>query len=106
MTTTAKNKKPSNGGVYQKWNADGTINHYEAIEPVEKMIEPVICNGCGKIYDLAAGKVVHRYTDCTQYTTPCCGKQADDRRWKSMPDFKNFDPAGFVLVDGNQRLKN
>lgn len=52
-----------------------------------KMIAPVSCNHCGKSYDLCDVKVNHRYADCTQYKTPCCDKLADDREWKSLPDF-------------------
>ena len=53
----------------------------------DKMLIPVHCNHCGRNYDLCDTEVVHRYADCTQYKTPCCKKLADDREWKSFPDF-------------------
>lgn len=59
---------------------------------ISKMISPVKCNHCGKIYDLTTAKVNHRYADCDQFTTPCCGYQfADTRTWKSFPDYENLD---------------
>jgi len=56
------------------------------------MISPVVCTHCGEIYDLTEAKVIHRYSDCTLFTTPCCGRQADDRQWKGMPDFTRWTP--------------
>lgn len=56
------------------------------------LIKPVICNHCNKIYDLTTVKVKHRYEDCSQFITPCCKNQfADDRLWKSFPDFILLD---------------
>lgn len=49
------------------------------------MISPVRCNRCGKVYDLTCGKVVHQYSDCTVFITPCCNIQVDDRTWTSSP---------------------
>jgi len=44
----------------------------------------VICNRCGKIYDLTKVEVTHRFHDCTQFTTPCCNSPfADDRVFKN-----------------------
>lgn len=65
---------------------------------IKGMISPVICS-CGKVYDLTTVKVVHRYADCTQFRTPCCKKLADDREYKSMPDFERIDLKGAVLVE-------
>ncbi len=84
--------------TYLQMTPNGAMIKYIAIEPVSKMTAPVICNGCGKVYDLAAGKVVHRYGDCTQYRTPCCNRLADDRTWKSFPDFKEFNASEFELI--------
>lgn len=56
---------------------------------IQGMIVPVKCNHCGKAYDLTAATVNHRFADCDQFTTPCCGyKFADTRQWKSFPDYK------------------
>lgn len=58
--------------------------------PVEDMFSPVRCNRCGAIYDLGYVKTGARYSDCTCFTTPCCGRQADDRTWKGSPDFQKL----------------
>lgn len=55
------------------------------------MLVPVICNHCGKVYDLCGGNVIHRYADCTVYETPCCKIMVDDREYKSMPDYKRIN---------------
>jgi len=95
---TDTEKKTTKGEVYSRMEANGTILTYEALEPIRKMISPVICNNCGKIYDECGVKVEHRFSDCDQFYTPCCNKLADNRAWKSFPDFKKFDPTGFRLV--------
>ena len=43
------------------------------------MIAPVRCLSCGSIFDLCEGKPVARYSDCTVFITPCCGRTTDDR---------------------------
>ena len=61
-------------------------------EDISWMISHVKCNHCGEVYDLTTAKVNHRYQDCDQFTTPCCGYQfADTRTWKSFPDYKRLD---------------
>jgi hypothetical protein len=52
------------------------------------MISPVACNHCGKTYDLAAAvTVTARFSDCSCFTTPCCGRNVDDREFVSSPAF-------------------
>ena len=51
------------------------------------MILHVLCRHCGKAYDLATVGDVHHIGDCTIFDTPCCGRRADDRKLKSLPDF-------------------
>lgn len=51
---------------------------------------PVRCR-CGQIFDLQAVTVTARYSDCTVFTTPCCGRTADNREWKGAPDFTRID---------------
>ena len=68
----------------------GTLTILYNKKEVDKMISPVKCCRCGKVFDLTTAKVVHRYTDCTQFITPCCKKQADDRAWKSIPDIESI----------------
>lgn len=56
------------------------------------MIKPVQCNHCLQIYDLADAKINHRYEDCDQFTTPCCGYEfADTRTYKSLPDYTEIN---------------
>lgn len=62
----------------------------EIPEMVEGMSSPVLCNYCGDVYDLKQVHVIHRYTDCTTYNTPCCDKMVDDRMWISFPAFKKL----------------
>jgi hypothetical protein len=77
------------------------------VEVLSSMLVPVVCRHCGAIYDLCAGEPTARYADCTCYITPCCGRHADDRKWKSMPDFtelrdlKDFFGLG---MDGSYRV--
>jgi hypothetical protein len=52
------------------------------------MISPVVCSYCGKEYDLGAVTVTARFSDCSCFTTPCCGKNVDDREFVSFPAFR------------------
>lgn len=64
------------------------------------MEERVVCAHCGSIYDLMKVTTVARYADCTVFTTPCCGREADDRRWKPRPDFERLqDPVAYFGQD-------
>ena len=56
-------------------------------EKLARMLVPVVCSHYGAVYDLCSTHPTARYSDCTCYITPCCGRHADDRRWKSLPDF-------------------
>lgn len=50
--------------------------------PVEAMMHPVRCMHCRLVYSLGHVKVTGRYTDCSVWTSPCCGHQGiDDRPW-------------------------
>lgn len=60
---------------------------------IQAMMFPVRCT-CGQLYDLAKVEVTGRYTDCTLWKAPCCGRQADDRGetgWKSTKDYYPID---------------
>jgi hypothetical protein len=51
----------------------------------EAMTEPVACR-CGAVYDLAAvTDIIARYADATRFRAPCCGVEADERRWVPQP---------------------
>lgn len=56
----------------------------------------VICNHCRSTYELGRVTTVARYADCTVFITPCCGREVDDRSWKSFPDFTKIrDEIGY-----------
>ena len=65
---------------------------------VKQMLSPVVCTHCGAIYDLCAVTPICRRTDCTTFKTPCCGRFADDRKWKGMPDIRPVEPDGRVVT--------
>ncbi len=69
------------------------FGHIAPVADVTGMMSPVRCR-CGRVYDLTKVKVTGRYADCTVFETPCCKRQADDRTWKSMPDFTRLDNDG------------
>lgn len=50
----------------------------------EAMMTPAVCQ-CGQVYDLGMVTVTARYADASVWTAPCCGVQADDRRWVHQP---------------------
>lgn len=62
----------------------------------EGMTSPVQCNRCGGIYDLGTVTVTQRYADCSVWNTPCCNRTADDREWKSLPDYRRITDQGAV----------
>ncbi len=47
-----------------------------------EMFKPARCTFCGDYYDLATVTVIARFADCSVWTTPCCGKTADDNPLK------------------------
>lgn len=57
---------------------------------IAEMFYPVRCAHCRQIYDAGKVKVTARYSDCSCWTSPCCGLQVDDRGpgWKSRPDIE------------------
>lgn len=62
---------------------------------IQEMFKPVRCT-CGHIYDLGKVEVTARYTDCSMWKAPCCGRTADDRGetgWKSTQDYTVIDKA-------------
>jgi hypothetical protein len=61
-------------------------------DKIAEMFMPVRCRWCGEIYDLGTVTVTARYADCSVWNTPCCSRTADDREWKSMPDYTRIDP--------------
>jgi hypothetical protein len=63
----------------------------------EGMFQPVRCTHCRGIYDLGKVEVTARYTDCSMWKAPCCGRTVDDRGetgWKSRSDYTRLDRSG------------
>lgn len=61
---------------------------------LEAMGQPVRCVHCGGIYDLTVVTVEARYTDCSVWKTPCCGRTVDDRGetgWKLRGDYERIE---------------
>lgn len=46
---------------------------------VLEMTSPYRCLRCDKVHDVANVEVVGRYSDCTMWKCPNCGKTIDDR---------------------------
>jgi hypothetical protein len=42
------------------------------------MRRPAQCR-CGDVYDLDRVTVTGRFAECSEWRTPCCGREADDR---------------------------
>lgn len=60
----------------------------------ENMTFPVRCTYCSGVYDLGTVEVTARYTDCSMWKSPCCGRTVDDRGetgWKSHQDYVRLD---------------
>lgn len=58
------------------------------------MHQPVECAHCHRVYDLGTVEVTARYTDCSMWKAPCCGRTVDDRGetgWKSFKDYHRLD---------------
>lgn len=83
--------------VYEKGNGRRVLIHkdgtFEYLPDTRGMQTPVQCLKCGEVYDLGHVTVTSRYADCSVWETPCCGKVADDRLFKSLPDIRPL-PAG------------
>lgn len=62
-------------------------------DEISRMQSPARCTHCGGIYDLGMVTVYQRYSDCSVWKTPCCGRTADDRKFKSLPDYTEIDKA-------------
>ncbi len=64
------------------------------LDQIAIMFSPVRCASCSRIYDLGKVEVIARYTDCSMWKAPCCGRPADDRGetgWKSTKDYYPID---------------
>lgn len=61
----------------------------------------VVCTYCGATYDLGAVTVLARYSDATTFKTPCCGHEADDREWLSLPSFTRVERVQRIRSDGS-----
>lgn len=66
---------------------------FDFIDPkeLEGMFSAVRCTHCGGVYDLGKVEVTGRYTDCSIWKAPCCGRTVDDRGetgWKTFKDYE------------------
>jgi hypothetical protein len=62
--------------------------------PIEEMTIPVRCMHCRAIYSLMHVLVTGRYTDCSVWTSPCCGVSGiDDRPWVRDRHYREIDKA-------------
>jgi hypothetical protein len=62
-------------------------------EDTAGMFSPVRCTWCRRVYDLGKVEVTARYTDCSMWKAPCCGRTVDDRGdtgWKSRKDYEHL----------------
>ena len=69
----------------ERWDIFG-----EVLADTSGMFMPVRCAHCGGVYDAGKVEVTARYTDCSVWRTPCCGRTVDDRGetgWKSFSDY-------------------
>lgn len=65
-----------------------------ALSEIADMFSPVRCASCRGVYDLGKVEVTARYTNCSVWKAPCCGRVADDRGetgWKSTRDYYPID---------------
>lgn len=57
-------------------------------------MSPVRCLHCRQVYDLGFVEVAARYSDCTVWTTPCCGHRGvDDRPWVRARHYRELSKA-------------
>jgi hypothetical protein len=74
------------------WRTDKYGRLIDGPDPkvIAEMFYPVRCTHCRKIYDAGKVEVTARYTDCSMWKAPCCGRTVDDRGkgWKSRPDIE------------------
>ncbi len=64
----------------------------------ERMLIPVRCNHCHRVYDLAGpSERIARYADCDVFKAPCCGRTVDTRSWKSFPDYQEWPHGQFGI---------
>lgn len=70
-----------------RWEFDMMNGTVMRMHDVSEMMAPVECGLCGSVYDSANVTVTARYSDCSVWVSPCCGRTVDDRPagWVSRP---------------------
>jgi len=69
------------------------------------MRNKVRCYHCGGTYDLGKVEVTGRYTDCSVWKAPCCGRTVDDRPWPHGGHYREvkgdspYDDDGYYVMD-------
>jgi len=62
----------------------------------------VRCSFCGKTYDMKDIKITAHHADATVFRTPCCNREADDRRWKH--DYEIIEPDGTLIKNADGKV--
>ena len=70
-----------NDNILKQRTSDGKYVKREVIH-LPLSIYSVVCNHCGKIYDIRKTEVTLRYNNITEFKAPCCGELCDDRPFK------------------------
>jgi hypothetical protein len=62
--------------------------------PIADMMFPVRCAHCAAVYSLSHVHVTARYSDCSVWTSPCCGVRGiDDRPWVRDRHYREISKA-------------
>jgi hypothetical protein len=72
------------------------IRRWPSQPDISEMTTPARCAWCWRVYDLGRVTVLSRYSDCSIWRSPCCGRLVDDRRWGSRSDYTEIDKAAFT----------
>jgi len=67
--------------ILKQLTSDGKYVNREIID-LPLSIYSVVCNHCGKIYDIRKAEVTLKYNNITEFITPCCHERCDDRPFK------------------------
>lgn len=70
----------------------------------------VHCAHCRGTYDLGRVEVTARYSDCSVWKAPCCGRVVDDRGhtgWTNRKDYEyvsdGVEAGAVLMMDARQR---
>ena len=69
------------GNILIHYTGDGDSIEREVID-LPLSFYSVICNHCGKVYDIRKAEIVLKYNNITEFISPCCGIRCDNRPFK------------------------